>query len=309
MVAPSVLVLAAGIVCAAAGGELFVRATVGVAQALRVAPAIVATTVVAFATSSPELSVAVNAGLAGEPAIALGNAVGANVVNIALTLGIALCVAATPVRRRDVQRDLGVAMLVPAAIAIAALDGSVSRADAAVLATGFAAWLAAVLSHARRQRRDAAADPPAGRPLPAVAALAAGLGLLVVAGHLVVEGGTGIAAVLGLDDFVVGATVVAIGTTMPELATSIVAVARGRGEIGLGTILGSNVFNGLVIVPAAALLAPIVVDARDLAIALGLSLASLLALVPGRGERLGRGRGAFLLALYAVYLAAMLGDG
>ena len=294
-----------GALCAAAGGELFVRGAVGLARWARVAPGIVAATVVAFATSSPELSVSINSALAGNPEVALGDALGSNVVNIALILGLALAVAAIDYPRSRVRRDFPVALLVPGATAGLCLDGTLSRLDGVLMLSVFAVWLAATAREAQRTRSAAAKVLGAQHRWAIVLSCIAGLALLVLAGRLIVLGALGLAAGFGIGAFIVGATLVAVGTSVPELATAVVAQLRGHEEISLGAVLGSNIFNGLFIIGTAATIHPIAVEWRDVALALGFGVVALLAAYPEPSGRLGRWRAAPLLGLYVLYVAAI----
>ena len=300
------LVLFAGVICAGTGGEFFVRGTVGIAHWARLSPGIIGATVAAFATSSPELTVSVNASLAGTPQIALGDALGSNVVNIALILGIGLSIAGIHSPRDSVKRDFPVALSVPAVTGILAFDGTISRFDGFLLLSMFIAWLIAVVIEARKQR--SAADAVLGEHRGWLAALLSivGLVLLVAAGRLIVAGATGIAASFGIDAFVIGATIVAIGTSAPELATTIIAKLRRHDEVALGTILGSNIFNGLLIIAIASLISPITVAWREVATALVIGMLSLVCIIPSRGGFIERRRGALLLVLYAVYLTVIV---
>ena len=300
------LFLFAGVICAGTGGEFFVRGTVGIAHWARLSPGIIGATVAAFATSSPELTVSVNASLAGTPQNALGDALGSNVVNIALILGIGLSIAGIHSPRDSVKRDFPVALSVPAVTGILAFDGTISRFDGFLLLSMFIAWLIAVVIEARKQR--SAADAVLGEHRGWLAALLSivGLVLLVAAGRLIVAGATGIAASFGIDAFVIGATIVAIGTSAPELATTIIAKLRRHDEVALGTILGSNIFNGLLIIAIASLISPITVAWREAATALAIGMLSLVCIVPSRGGFIERRRGALLLVLYAVYLTVIV---
>ncbi|OGI40884.1 MAG: sodium:calcium antiporter, partial [Candidatus Muproteobacteria bacterium RBG_16_64_10] len=199
------LALILGFVCAGAGGELFVRGIVGVARVTRVPPGIVAVTLAAFATSSPELTVAINAALARTPEISLGDALGSNIVNVALVLGLVAVVAAIRIPRDSVRRDFPAALLVPLLIGALAYDGTLSRTDGAALLVTFVLWLTLTIIEAWRRRSAAEAVLGEPRPWPAFAQCAMGLGLLVVAGRLIVFGAQGIAAIFGLDAFVIGA--------------------------------------------------------------------------------------------------------
>jgi cation:H+ antiporter len=297
-----VITLLLGIACAAAGGELFVRGSVGLAHWLRVAPGIIGATVAAFATSSPELSVAVMSSWDGTPEISLGDALGSNVVNIALILGLALLLGDLRAPRDDVKRDLPVAALVPVIVGLLALDGTLSRLDGALLWLCFAAWLTVVTLEARRQR--SAADRVLGAAGGGSALLnaVAGLALLIVAGRLIVAGAKGMAADYGVGEFIIGALVVAVGTSVPELATTVVSRLRRHDEIGLGTVLGSNIFNGLFIIAVAAMIHPIRIDVHPVYVALGFGLLTTAFTFPRRDGVISRRRGALLLAAYVVFL-------
>lgn len=302
--------LLAGAVCAAAGGELFVRGAVGVAHWARVAPGVIAATVVAFATSSPELSVSVNAALAGDPQVALGDALGSNVLNVALILGLAVSISALHSPRERIRREFPVALLAPAATAVLCLDGMLSRLDGVVLLAFFVAWLGLTVREARRSRN--LADKATGSAIGArgrwaiVLSCAVGLALLVTAGRLIVIGALAMAEAFEVDAFVVGATVVAVGTSVPELATTVVAKLRGLDDVSLGAILGSNIFNGLFIIGVAATIHPITVIWRDVALALAVGFAALLVAYPWRGSTIGRWRGALLLLLYTAYVLVLV---
>lgn len=296
------LALLVGAICAGIGGELFVRGTVGLASWLRVAPGIIGATVAAFATSSPELSVGIFSASHGTPEISFGDVLGSNVVNVALILGLALLLGPIRATHEEVRRDFFGALAVPAIIGVLALDGAISRLDSLLLLTGFAAWLALVLREARRQRAIATAPPIPARGGIALAQSAIGLVLLIAAGRMFVLGASGLAVTFGVSEFIIGAVIVAIGTSMPELATTLIARLRGHDAAGLGTILGSNIFNGLFIVAVAALIHPIRVDAYAVAVALVFSLVVTAITYPSHSHLIGRTRGVLMLVLYMSYL-------
>lgn len=307
MTSDALLLLLYGVILAALGGEIFVRGIVGLARGMRVPAAIVAATVAAFATSSPELAVAISAAHAGTPTIALGDALGSNVVNIALILGVVLMLGDIRSSRDSLRRDFPLALAVPGVLAILLLDGRLSRLDALLMLGLFLAWVGTTLSAARQQRT--AADPSPLTPerwTLLVVMLAAGLGLLVAAGHFIVAGATALAATLGMGPFLVGAVVVALGTSTPELVTGIVARLRGHDEISLGTMLGSNIFNGLFIVPVATLIQPMTIHVAEVSAALLFGLAATVVIYPFGDGRAGRRRGVLLLAVYVAYLGALL---
>lgn len=297
--------LALGAACAGLGGELFVRGAVRAAAWVRIRPGLIGATVAAFATSGPELAVAVTSAIEGAPAIALGNALGANVLNLGLALGISLLIGPSTVSQGGVMRDLPVAVAVPVLTALLLLDGRIGRTDAVLLAATFGVWLALSI---RQEREAPEATMPfsVGERAVTVGLLVAGVLLLLGAGDAFVAGAVGLADRFGWDRFIVGATLVAVGTTIPELATSVIAKLRGHDEIGLGTLLGSCIFNGSFIVPIAGLIQPISAGLAEVGVALGFGVATVVAALPDNGRRLGRRRGLVLVALYAIYVVALL---
>jgi cation:H+ antiporter len=301
--------LALGIVCAGIGGELFVRGAVGLAGLARISPGIVGATVAAFGTSSPELSVSISSALAEKPQIALGDALGSNVVNVALILGLALVISGIQSPRASVRRDLPVALLIPAITGILFLDGVLSRIDGALMLGMFIAWLVAAAIEARKQR-SSAKEVLGGHPGWLILVFCAtGLAFLVAAGNLIVLGAREIAVSFGVSEFIIGATIVALGTSVPELATTIIAKVRGHDEVGLGTVLGSNIFNGIFIVAIAALIHPIVLPLRDVAATLVYGILAVAFVFPPKNGFIERRRGVILLFLFVGYVATVLQGG
>ena len=179
------------------------------------------------------------------------------------------------------RRDFPVALAAPVMTAVLAADGTLSRTDGFVLMAVFAAWLIAVTVQARQERReaDSTKTPPAWRP---VIQGVAGLLILLLAGRLIVQGGTGIAEAFAISQFVMGATIVAVGTSIPELATAVIAKVRGHDDVSLGMMLGSNIFNSLWIVAVAAAIFPIDLDWRQVGLALAAGVIVMIAAFPPR---------------------------
>jgi cation:H+ antiporter len=178
--------------------------------------------------------------------------------------------------------------------------------DGVILLGVFVTWLIATVLEARRQRSAADHVLGASKAGHALGAGLVGLLLLMVSGHLIVTGARGVAYTFGLGEFVIGTTVVAVGTSMPALATAVIVQWRGHEEIGLGTALGSNIFNGLWIVAVTAIITPITVSWHTVGMGLGFGVLTVACLFPGREGLLTRKRGALLLALYMVYVATIL---
>ena len=299
--------LIGAIILAAVGGEAFLRSILGAAAHLRVPKMVVATTLAAFATSSPELTVSSVAALAGQPEIGLGDALGSNVVNIALIFGLALLFGPVQTSRQDFGRDFYLAIAVPLLTLFLALDGRIVRAEAFFLMAIFLAWLAWSVIAALR-RREQAVEIGTGTLSPGQSVILgiAGLVALIGAGRLFVSGATGIAASFAVDTFVIGVIVVAIGTSLPELVTVLLSRLRGHDDVGVGTLIGSNLFNGLAIVGVAGMIHPIAVPFSEVALTLAAGLVALILLIPDRNGLIARVRGGFLLALYACFVWATL---
>jgi cation:H+ antiporter len=300
------LALALGVVFAGIGGELFVRGAVGLAWWARISPAIVGATVAAFATSSPELVVGISSAIAGVPEISFGDALGSNVVNVGLVLGLTLILGGIRSSRAKLKRDFPVALLVSVIIAVLGYDGALSRMDGVILLAIFFGWLGVVTLEVRRQRSVAEEVAGEGRRWLTISSTAVGLVFLMAAGRLIVASAKGIALRWGMGAFVVGEVIVAIGTSAPELATAIIAKIRGHDEIGLGTILGSNIFNCLWIVGVVSVIHPIVVPFRQVALALLFGIVTVALTYPTRSGLIERRRGFLLLALYVVYVVTAL---
>lgn len=318
--------LIAGLALLIVGGELLVRGAVNVATALGVSPLVIGLTLVGFGTSTPELVTSVQAALSDAPGIAYGNIVGSNIANILLIVGIAALISPIAVASAALKRDGAVMLGVAVIFAAVALAGPFGRATGAL----FVAALAAYVYLAFRQERASApadhgavydkslalqeADPalapqaPAARPLAFSAVLAlGGLLLVVVGGALLVDGAVALARGFGISETVIGLTIVAIGTSMPELVTSVVACLRRQGDVAFGNIVGSNIYNILGIGGFTALIAPGPAPAEIVRFDNLVMVAVSLALVAfaWTGLRIDRREGAALLAGYAAYLYAI----
>lgn len=301
--------IALGVVCLWAGAEGLVGGAANLALRWRMSPRVVGLTVVGFGTSLPELLVSVRAALAVPPAadLAVGNVVGSNIANVCLILALGALIRPMLVTPATLRRDLPMALgFGVALLALLALDGgpaTVTRWDGAVLLAGLLAFLAWSIRSGGSVEGD---EVPPLRPRSVAADVVlvlGGLALLMVGADRLVLGATSIARGLGISERVIGVTVVAVGTSLPELATTVVAAARGQSDIGLGNVLGSNVFNVGGIVGVTALCTPLPVAAGFLRLDIPLMLGATVVLFPylRSGWRLSRREGAALLAVYVGY--------
>ena len=295
------LTVALGLALLIAGGEALVRGAVALAARLGVSPLMIGLTVVGFGTSTPELVTSLQAAFAGAPGVAVGNVVGSNVANVLLILGVAAVIA--PIAASAPSRDL-IALWTASLLGAAAiwLD-ALSRPAGLVLLAGLAAWLVT----AWRQERGAPQeeDSPAGLGLlPAFAFAVGGVVLTMLGARFLVSGATELATGWGVSEAVIGLTVVAVGTSLPELVASAVAAFRRQGALALGNVLGSNVYNLFAILGATALVRPIPAPPAiggDLLVMLGATAA--LTLVAARPGGIGRLAGLALLGTYGLYVA------
>lgn len=295
------------------GADWLVSGASGLARALRVPPLVIGLTVVAYGTSAPEAVVGIRAALAGQGAIALGNVVGSNIANLGLILAVAVLVRPAVVSGELRRRELPVLLLAMLLLPALLRDGVVSRLEGALLvlaAVGYSAWMVRATQLARRQQEPEQPEPGTepGSKLRHALVAALGLGVLIGGGDLFVDGATGLARAWGMSERVVGLTIVAVGTSLPELATSVIAALRGQSDIAVGNVVGSNIFNVLLCLGSAAAsrplqtpLAPVVVD---LAVLAAMTLVGVLFL---RGARtMPRWEGGVLLAGYAAFLGALV---
>jgi cation:H+ antiporter len=284
------LLLLAGFALAAVGGDRFVRGAVGVSVAARIPVGIVGASVAAFATSSPELAVAVSSALAGEPELALGDATGSNLMNLGLVLGGTAIAIPLVGRWQDIRRELPTALAALALLGLLAADGAITRADAAALLALFTAWLVWISVDARRERSAAGSTLGERRPRRAMLDLAVGVILLIAAGRTIVVGAERAGAALDWDPFVVGTLAVAFGTSAPEMVTAVLA----------------NVFNTLFIVGVAAAIAPIGVLWSETSVSIGFGVVATVLALPNRSRRLTRWRGVALLGTFATWVTTTL---
>lgn len=300
------------------GAQWLVAGASALALALRIPQLIVGLTVVAYGTSTPEVIVTVRAALGGHPAVAIGNVIGSNIANVGLILGAAALIAPAQVDGALRRRELPVLLLATALVPLTLLNGAVSRLEGAVLVSSavlYTGWMvrsaragatvaaATADTRAERASADVAGAPPAIGALRAALVAVFGLVVLLVGGTLFVDGAVAVAHALGMSERLVGLTVVSVGTSLPELVTSIVAARRGHSDLAVGNVVGSNIFNVFLCLGGAALAGPVGASLDELSVdLLGLVVMTLVAAVLIRTRRtISRREGGFALGLYVAF--------
>ena len=303
--------LVAGPALLVVGAELLVRGSARLAAAVGLSPLVIGLTVVSYGTGAPELAVSLSAAWADRGDIALGNVIGSNILNVLLVLGITAIVAPLVVQRRLVQSEvpfmIGASLLT---LAMAA-DGVLSRIDGAVLVAGVIGFTLVALRLGKRFEAPAEAHVEAPVPIELtmrlIAMVVVGLALLVLGGRWIVDGAVAIARGFGISELVIGLTIVALGTSLPEVATSLIAAVRGQREIAVGNVIGSNIFNLLAVLGTTVVVVPdgIVVARSALVFDLPVMVAAAAVCLPifFTHGRIDRWEGGLLLATFAAYLA------
>lgn len=259
----NILMIIAGVVLVLWGADRLTDGAVALAERMEIPQIVIGLTIVALGTSAPEFCVSLVSALKGTADLAVGNVVGSNIFNAMLIVGVAAMVAPMTILPSTVRKDVPVALLASVALTVMVLmDGDLSRVDAALLFVGFLAFMWVTLrgakgSHAIEQEQAA---PRGYSVLKSVGLLVLGLACLVVGSNIFVDGATSVAQTLGVSEAVIGLTIVAGGTSLPELATSVVAACKGNSGIAIGNVLGSNVLNILLILGAAGLICPMQVQ-------------------------------------------------
>ncbi|MER2515840.1 MAG: calcium/sodium antiporter [Candidatus Accumulibacter phosphatis] len=304
-----------GLIALIVGAELLVRGASKLALSFGISPLVVGLTVVAFGTSAPELAVSVQSAWSGQVDIALGNVVGSNIFNVLFILGLSALIAPLLVHRQLIQQEVPMMVALSLLLWLLASDGGISRGDGLLLVSLLLAYTFLVI---RQSRRESRAGAPLVSELPPVDShawdahwlaqlllVAAGIVLLVLGANWLVEAAVTLARRLGMSEVVVGLTIVAIGTSLPEVATSITAAVRGQRDIAVGNVVGSNIFNILAVLGISASIAPgdLLVPASLMAFDLPVMVVVAVACLPifFTGHLIARWEGALFLVYYAAY--------
>lgn len=298
--------------------DRFVDGASSTARHFGMPPLLIGMVVVGFGTSAPEMVVSVLAASQGNPGIALGNAYGSNITNIALILGVTALISPIAVHSQVLRKELPILMAVTGLAAWQIWDGTLTRLDAIVLVAVFAGLMGWTIRQSLRQPTDALATEVAqelsAEPMPlkrALMWLGVGLVLLIISSRILVWGAVSIAQSLGVSDLIIGLTIVAVGTSLPEFASSIIAARKGEHDIAIGNIIGSNLFNTLAVVGIAGLIGPLSVGpevfSRDIMVMAGLTVLLFVFGYGFRGPgRINRFEGGALLAAYVAYTGYLI---
>lgn len=315
MDAITLFLFAVGLVLLIGGAEMLVRGASGLATRVGISPLVVGLTVVAFGTSSPELAVSIGSSWSGDGDIALGNVIGSNIFNVLLILGLAALITPLVVDQQLIRLDVPLLIGATVMLLLLSLDGTLGRLDGALLTGGVVAYSLFLIRQSRKET-DAAILAEYDEALEKqrvtavawplqLASVAAGLGLLVLGSRWLVGGAVQMAGALGVSDLIIGLTIVAVGTSLPEVATSVVASVRGERDIAVGNVVGSSIFNILAVLGLTSLVSPdgIAVASAMITFDIPIAIAVAFATLPifFTGHLIARWEGALFLAYYVAY--------
>ena len=288
------------------GADWFVEGTAGIARKFGIPQIVIGLTIVAMGTSAPEAAVSVNAALQGNASISVGNVVGSNILNILIILGITGTITAVAIQKSTLQIDIPFMLAITVVLGVIGYTGnSISRIEGIILLVFFVAYLAYLFVMAKKNKEE---DNEETKPIWKLLIFAViGIVIIVLGSDFAVDGATGIAKVLGLSNKFIGLTIVALGTSLPELVTSVTAARKGNADIAIGNIVGSNIFNILFILGTSALIIP-------LEFANGFIIDTIIALFAGvflwvsvfKTKKLTRPWSVVMLVSYAAYLVYLL---
>jgi cation:H+ antiporter len=308
-----------GLVGLVYGAEWLVAGSANLARRAGISQIVIGLTVVALGTSMPELVVSVLAATSGKTDVAIGNVVGSNIVNISLILGATAMVRAVPVPSSTLMKDVPVMIGAAILVTLFAIDAIIGRVDAIILLAGCTAYLGLLMRDAlqppavAREEIEVFAPPETPRPTRTrdIVHILGGVVGLVVGGRLLVTSASFFATAIGVSDLVIGLTVVAVGTSLPELATSVLAAFRGHSDLALGNVIGSNILNLLLILGTTALIHPLPAHPSMLTFEIPVMVGISILLVPLalRGSRITRWEGALLVVGYFVFLFVVVYKG
>ncbi|MGX9932807.1 calcium/sodium antiporter [Virgibacillus salarius] len=311
------LFLIIGFVLLIKGADLFVDGSSNIARLLRIPPILIGLTIVAFGTSSPEAMVSIVAALQGTADVSMGNVIGSNIFNLTLVVGIATILFPIKVENETIRKEIPFTLLASVALLILISDtvlqgfeiNYISRSDGLIFLLFLSVFMYYVIEVALKSRENTAQDKSAKQTKWGKNILITVLGLagIVIGGQMVVNNGKEIAYSLGMSEALVGLTIIAVGTSLPELVTSITAALKKESEIALGNIVGSNIFNILFVLGTSSVITPLAVNGKviiDIIMMIGLTV--LLLIFSKTNYRIGKTEGVFLVAGYVLYVAYII---
>lgn len=316
-----ILMLVLGLAVLTVGAELMVRGSSRLAIAMGISPLVVGLTVVAFGTSAPELVVSVQSSLIGQPDVAIGNVVGSNIFNVLLILGLSAMIVPLRVSQQLIRIDVPLMIAISILVYVMALDGSIGRLDGLLLVAGLIGYNVVAIASSRKEQSGIKAEYEAefgssgeprngSRMLLNLVLVLAGLGLLVLGSHWFIGSAIVIARALGVSELVIGLTIVAAGTSMPEVATSIMAAIRGERDIAVGNVVGSNIFNIFAVLGLSSVVSPGGVKVSEAALQMDIPvmIAVAAACLPVFfvGHVISRWNGVMFFAYYIAYTASFV---
>ena len=300
------LILIVGMLFLVKGADFFVDGSASVAKILKVPSLIIGLTIVALGTSLPEASVSITAGMAGNNELALSNVVGSNIFNTLVVVGCSAMIAPFVMHRDIVKRDLIINLIVSVALCAFMFDGVLSRLDGILLLIGLVAFMLILIRSALRYRveEEMVEALPIGK---SIILIIIGVAAIILGGNFVVSGASDIARQWGMSDTLIGLTIVSIGTSLPELVTSVVAARKGESSLSLGNAIGSNILNILFILGISGTLTPIAVipeNIIDVAVLIGVALFVLI--LARFNDKMTRMKATVFIGLYAIYMAYII---
>jgi len=306
----SILLFITGLLFLTFGAELLVKGASRIALSLKISPLVIGLTVVAFGTSAPELAVSINSSLTGQQSITIGNVVGSNIFNILFILGISALILPLTASKQLLRLDVPVMIILSLLVLLLSVNGSLNRIEGILLAAGLVTYTTFLIMKSRREWVQASADSESSQskfnnPVINSLLVVMGLGLLILGSKWFLDGAISIAQALGLSELIIGLTIVAAGTSMPEVVTSVLAALRSERDIAVGNVVGSNIFNVLGVLGISAIIAPSGLEISesfirfDIPVMIAVALACLPVFFTG--GVISRGEGVLLLGYYIAY--------
>ncbi|MCF1427800.1 MAG: calcium/sodium antiporter [Shewanella sp.] len=305
----TMLAIIGGFIILTVGAESLVRGASAVALRLGITPLVIGLTIVAFGTSAPELAVSLKSALAGNSGIALGNVIGSNIANIGLILALTALIRPIQVQSQMVKRDIPLMIAASVVLWFMLFDSELGFVDGLILVFALLSYLTFSYMSAKNSNEELEVDTAPQHPALSALFIIAGIAMLIGGGVLFVDGAVELAKAFGVSEVVIGLTIVAIGTSMPELVTSVVAAMKGQSDIAIGNVVGSNLFNILGILGITALVQPVSSTGLEhFDFTIMLALAVVLLPFAWTGLRIGRREAAVMLAAYLGYISYLVAN-